>query len=487
MAESVVSFAVDKLLSFVDAEAKLIGGLPREIEAINNELGSIKAFLKDAEKRAEEDDGIKEWVRQVRNIAYQIEDSIDEYMLLHHDRNRCLRVLVKAIACALQLKPRHNIASTIKNIKAEIHEINRRKECYQFRSTEWSLSGLGGGPPPPTKWQDPRVFSLYVEESELVGIKAPKRNMIRLMDLDRLDVRCSVISVFGMAGIGKTTVVCKVFDDKEVRKHFPPYAWITVPHSYRRVDVLISLLKQFHKAAKESTPREIETLNDEVSILDKLRNYLEGKRYIIVLDDVWEVELCICIKSALPNINNGSKILITTRLENVALAWKASSADHVYNLQPLPPEEAWTLFCKKTFQESCCPREMEEFSHDIVRKCEGLPLAILAIGALLSTKKKTVLVWKKLRDSFSSELGNHPHFTSARRILLLSYHELPYYLKACFLYFGIFPEDYSVDRMRLVRLWIAEGFIKRHREKTLEEVAEEYLTELVHRSLVLVS
>ncbi|XP_059436281.1 disease resistance protein RPM1-like [Corylus avellana] len=124
---------------------------------------------------------------------------------------------------------------------------------------------------------------------------------------------------------------------------------------------------------------------------------------------------------------------------------------------------------------------------DIVKKCEGLPLAIVAIGGLLSTKEKVPLEWKKLHDSLSSELECNPHLTSVTKILSLSYHDLPCYLKSCYLYFGIFPEDYSITGERLLWLWVAEGFIKEKKGKPLEDVAEEYLKELIHRNLVQVS
>jgi disease resistance protein RPM1 len=124
---------------------------------------------------------------------------------------------------------------------------------------------------------------------------------------------------------------------------------------------------------------------------------------------------------------------------------------------------------------------------DIVKKCEGLPLAIVAIGGLLSTKEKVPLEWQKLHDSLSSELECNPHLTSITNILSLSYHDLPCYLKSCYLYFSIFPEDYSINGSRLLRLWVAEGFIKGKKGKPLEDVAGEYLMDLIHRNLVQVS
>jgi disease resistance protein RPM1 len=112
-------------------------------------------------------------------------------------------------------------------------------------------------------------------------------------------------------------------------------------------------------------------------------------------------------------------------------------------------------------------------SKDIVKKCEGLPLAIVAIGGLLSTKEKVSLEWQKLHDSLSSELECNPHLTSITNILSLSYHDLPCYLKSCYLYLGIFLEDYSVSGSRLLWLCLAKGFIKGKKGKTFEDIAKE--------------
>ncbi|XP_028117884.1 disease resistance protein RPM1-like [Camellia sinensis] len=167
------------------------------------------------------------------------------------------------------------------------------------------------------------------------------------------------------------------------------------------------------------------------------------------------------------------------------------SMDHVHQLEALSEEKAWELFCKKAFHldsEGHCPPELEEVSHAIVRKSQGLPLAIAAIGGLLSTqKKKGIFEWQKFYGSMHSELERNPNHTSIKNFLLFSYNDLPHYLKSCFLYFGIMPEDYSICCGRLIRLWITEGFIEKQNGKTLEEVAEEYLTELIHRRLVQVS
>ena len=151
----------------------------------------------------------------------------------------------------------------------------------------------------------------------------------------------------------------------------------------------------------------------------------------------------------------------------------------------LPPfEEALKLFYKKVFQREWgqCPPDFVELSCDIVERCRGLPLAIVTIGGLLSTKDKVLYGWRKLRNSLSSKLKSNPNLTN--QILSFSYQDLPYNLKACFIYFGVFPEDYFVSCARLIRLWIAEGFVKEEQGITLEEVAQDYLSQLIHKSLV---
>uniref|UniRef100_A0A2N9G1T7 NB-ARC domain-containing protein n=1 Tax=Fagus sylvatica TaxID=28930 RepID=A0A2N9G1T7_FAGSY len=145
---------------------------------------------------------------------------------------------------------------------------------------------------------------------------------------------------------------------------------------------------------------------------------------------------------------------------------------------------------KRAFQfdfEGHCPLALEKLSHYIVEKCEGLPLAIVAIGGLLSTKDKTIFEWQNLYDSLGFELGRNPHLAGVNKILSLSYEDLPYHLKSCFLYLGMYPEDYSINCVRLIRQWVAEGFVKEIKNKMLEEVGRGYLIELIHRSLVQVS
>ena len=158
----------------------------------------------------------------------------------------------------------------------------------------------------------------------------------------------------------------------------------------------------------------------------------------------------------------------------------------MYKLPSLPFENDLELFCKKAFQRERgqCPPNFVEFSHGIVKRRGGLPLAIVVIAGLFSTKAKVISKWSKVLDSLSSEFETNLHLRSIIRILSFNYHDLPYNLKACFLYFRMFPEDYAIDCGRLTRLWIAEGFVKEKKGLTSEDVAQDNLNQLILKSLV---
>ncbi|XP_052201706.1 disease resistance protein RPM1-like [Diospyros lotus] len=474
MAYSAVNSVIQTLAPLIVNEARLLSNVRRDVASINAELESIKSFLKDADLRAETGDEIAMvWVKQVREVAYRIEDVIEEYML-DQGRRHCFNNLFRRV----------NIASQIQDIKQTIGEIKERADRYGFSV----IQGLGSERIE-RMWHDPRVASLFVEEDELVGIESRRDELIGQLISE--ESKRVVISIVGMPGVGKTTLTSKVYGKQTVAGHFDCCAWIPISRSYKSEEILGTMLKQFYQCGlrKSTTPPEIDAMGQN-SLVHKLKEFLTHNRYLIVFDDVWTSNFWEFIKHALPRNGKGSRVIITTRSEEVAVFCKESPWDHIHWLQPLPKEKAWELFCMKAFQrdfEGRCPPELKDVSLRIVQKCEGLPLAIVAISGILSIKNKIASEWKRFYDSLGSELQMKPALTSISKIVLLSYHDLPYYLRSCFLYFGIIPEDYSINCGRLIRLWIAEGFIEEQIGKTLEEVGEEYLIELIHRSLVQVS
>lgn len=161
-------------------------------------------------------------------------------------------------------------------------------------------------------------------------------------------------------------------------------------------------------------------------------------------------------------------------------------SDEVYpiHLHPLDMKESWELFKKKVFWNQPCPPDLEHLAREIVRKCEGLPLAIVAMAGLCSSRQKNQAAWKQVLDSLTWHMNNHEMLRSISSILLISYRDLPAYLKPCFLYCSIFPENQLIHRKRLIRLWVAQGFVQERNTMKREVVAEEYLVQLVQRSMI---
>ena len=250
---------------------------------------------------------------------------------------------------------------------------------------------------------------------------------------------------------------------------------------------LNKLLSRFVKGIYKKNGDGWQDLNDN-ELKSGLFECLKDKRYLIVMDDIWKTELWNEISTVFCDNLNGSRILITSRIKEVAL-----HASSLNSIPPIPPYElpflkednSWELFSTKVFRGATCPPELETLGRKIVKTCHGLPLAIVVLGGLLANKEKTHRTWSKYAGHVNSYLTEDR--SSCIDILALSYNHLPQYLKPFFLYFGIYPEDFEIPVRQLFRLWIAEGFIRQIGNRNMEDVAEDYLEELIDRSLIQVA
>ncbi|CAA2994813.1 late blight resistance homolog R1A-10 [Olea europaea subsp. europaea] len=288
--------------------------------------------------------------------------------------------------------------------------------------------------------------------------------------------KLEVVSIVGMGGIGKTTLAHKVYIDKYVKYHFDICAWFTVSQEYNVREILVGLLDSMKIQIDGRSKKDIDQLGE------LLYKNLKGRRYLFVMDDVWDIEMWDSVNRYFPEDKTGSRILLTTRIENVANYINCGSLLH--RVRFLKDEESWKLFRLKVFGEGFCPPELEEIGKKIAQNCRGLPLAVAVIGGLLSKATKTRHYWRSIAENLSSEINSNDEQWS--KILSLSYKHLPYHLKGCFLYMGIFPEDSEIIVKELIRLWVAEGILKPACSQTLEDVGEKYFLDLVQRSLILV-
>ncbi|KAF8017803.1 hypothetical protein BT93_H2873 [Corymbia citriodora subsp. variegata] len=462
---------------FVEKKVKLLTGVRGEIELIKDEFERIKSFLQRAESSQEDDPELKVWVKQVRDAAFDMEDILDEFTLyLARDhKDGVMRHFNKIKLSLKNFKERHHLSSKITDIKSRVISIGEGHRRYHFQSycTKPSASASTRG----TSWHDIREDAFLVEEGELVGIDEPREELIKwLVDGEP---GLQVVSILGMGGSGKTTLAERVFDNHQVKAYFQSHAWISVSQSYNIRDILRDMIKQLHGETEQPVPQGIESMNI-MRVKQMVKDFLQQKRYVIILDDVWKLEALEGIKNAMPNSSCSSRIVITTRIAHIAIG--SSNQSKVHTRKPMSPEESWSLFCKKAFRGKPCPPHLEHFSQQILKKCEGLPLAIVAIGGLLFAKD--VLEWEMISRSLATEFESNDRMQNFRKILSLSYIDLHYNLKSCFLYLGVFPEDHVIEHGRLIRLWIAEGFVEEREGMTMEEVAQRYLKELINRSLL---
>ncbi|XP_047962203.1 late blight resistance protein R1-A-like [Salvia hispanica] len=271
--------------------------------------------------------------------------------------------------------------------------------------------------------------------------------MLQLMD-KLTDGRLGrhVIPIFGMGGIGKTTLSRYVYAKPFITHHFDVCAWVTISQQYHTKELICEILSQANKEWKKQLSPMSE---DEIGLA--LHKHLSYRRYLIVLDDMWSIEVWEKLQLYLPDHSNGSRIMVTTRISNL---W--SSLDNNYGIEMtfLDEESSWNMFCKIVFGGRSCPLELEKIGKKIVKSCRGLPLSIVVVGGVLEKLERTNECWKSIRRSLNS-IVNSENDMQCLKILKLSYNHLPLYLKPCFLYMGIFKEDSEIQVSKLIKLWVS--------------------------------
>ncbi|CAN6168097.1 unnamed protein product [Urochloa humidicola] len=465
MAEAIAISLSAKLAVALSRSAALglspLLGVQSEIAAAARDLDLLRAFLRFADSHHGTDALAAAWVKQVRDVAFELEDVADECCYLS---GRAWGGWVNAGAWLALL--RH-----LRKARERLRHLSAAKELYGIRPA-------GDGPAPAAAISQALAERAhFVEREEIVGFAAHEKQLLEWVVQDP-DPRRTLVSVWGMGGVGKTTLVTRVF--KEVAtSHFHCAAWVAVSQRFTVDDLLRKILKELRGGGGDAADAGYRSLVEDV------RAHLRNRRYLVVLDDVWDAHLLEKLRHAFVDDATGSRVVITTRSGDVA---KAAARGRTMTLEPLPWREAWTLFCNVAFKkEGSCPSHLQEIAANVLERCRGLPLAIVSVANLLALKDTTEFAWSNVRDSLvwdrtSSDLG----IGEAASILNLSIDDLPHHLRKCFLSCSIYPEDFLIKRKILIRSWVAQGFVEERLldHRTAEDVADGYLDQLVQRSLM---
>ncbi|XP_055810084.1 putative late blight resistance protein homolog R1B-17 [Solanum dulcamara] len=440
-----VDFLLKNLKDFQGRYSDSLAFLKNQLEVIQTEFESLQPFLKVVVEvphnklKTQNEDCATQIIRKAYEVDYVVNACINKD-IPHWCLERWLLDIIEEITC----------------IKAKIQEKNTVEDTMKTVIARTS-SQLARTP---------------IMNEEIVGFEDIIENLRnRLLNGTKGQ---DVISIHGMPGIGKTTLANRLYSDRSVVSQFDICAQCCVSQVYSYKDLLLALLCD--AIGEDSERRELHA-NE---LADRLRKTLLPRRYLILVDDVWENSAWDDLRHCFPDANNRSRIILTTRHHEVAKY--ASVHSDPLHLRMFEEDESWKLLEKKVFGEESCSPLLIDVGQRIAKMCGQLPLSIVLVAGILAEMEKEVECWEQVANNLGPRIHN-----DTRAIVDKSYHFLPCHLKPCFLYFGAFLEDRVIDISRLIRLWISEAFIKSCEGRSLEDIAEGYLENLIGRNLVMVT
>ncbi|KAF7020260.1 hypothetical protein CFC21_033378 [Triticum aestivum] len=491
-----------KLGGLLAQEYALVRGVRRDVQYINDELTSMQAFLRDLSTALDDHDNrMKDWMKQIRDMGYDIEDCIDDFAhRIPRDPSsdvKCLFIRTRFYELRMWW-PRRDIASKIADLKVRAQQIGERRRRYGVHNPRNRKNGSG------VSAATYEVAEHQLTERQLIGTKEPvgmTADMKKLEDwLAKSDKSCyeerAVLSIVGFGGVGKTTIAMALY--QEVRDKFDYRASVTVSQNYDEDAVLMMILKQVkpkesdhenqHKTGSSDT-KQIKFGISHDKLVKELQDHLAEKRYLLLIDDIWSAKTWESIRKCLPHDNKkGSRVIVTTRFQAVGATCSQGEIDFVHPVEFLNEDESKRLF-KRSVSESksikYSEKELDQVTEEICKICRGLPLAIVTMAGLVASNPDTLSKkWEAVCKSLFPESVPSLTLDGVTRILEYCYNDLPAELRTCSLYLSIFPKGSKISRKRLIRRLIAEGFVSEKHGLSDEEVAETYFNQLIKRKII---
>ncbi|CAL8120852.1 unnamed protein product [Prunus armeniaca] len=481
MADAVVSFVLERLTDSTIQELKFLGGVRDQVKLAKIQLQLMRGYLKDADSRQGESEAIRIWVANIREAAYDLDDAIETFVLKVASKRNASLLKRFAYICVGGVYL-YKIGSEIKKITTKISELRS------------SLPGdlrESGGDTSFQRQQERRIAYPHIIEPHVVGLAGGTEILATHLIKEKGP---RVVSIWGMGGLGKTTLAKQVYHHGKVKRHFDCFAWVCISQQCQGREVLKEIMTKLISPTNEQR-QEIADLGKD-QIAERLWITQRERKCLVVLDDIWTHDAWRSLEVGFPMTEETeSRILLTTR--NKEVASYVDKNGFLFEPQPLNDDESWELFEKRAMFETedtnhKIYEQKKELGTEMLQHCKGLPLAITVLAGLLA-RKDTVDEWNTVHKNVyayirrGTDLGpdyKGEGYEGVSWLLELSYDNLPYYLKLCFLYLAHFPEDYEIPVGTLTKLWMAEGFISSALAEVMEDVSYMCLSELVGRCMV---
>ncbi|TYH64872.1 hypothetical protein ES332_D06G016200v1 [Gossypium tomentosum] len=437
-----VGTILDGLKSWSLKELELAGSLKIEVASLEFTLTTIQAVLQDAEEKQWKSEAIKNWLGKLKQAAYDLEAVLEDF----------------------NTEAQSHMARKFKNVRERLDAIAGEKSKFHLRE------GVGEAE---IERNEDRQTSSLVKESEVLGRADEKEKIVSMLlcNVNHHD-DLSVYAICEMGGLGKTTIAQFVFNDENVAKVFDLRGWVCVSDDFD--------IKRLTKAIVESFGGNSCGIQELDTLQRCLAEKLVGKQFLLVLDDVWNEyhDKWDRLKQALQCGRKGSTVIVTTRLEKVALIMATTP---FYRLGCLSDDDSWSLFKQRAFGMGMngSNANLETIGRQIVQRCGGVPLAIKAIGSILRFRSQES-EWLRVTDSEIWDLEDEGSRILA--VLRLSYDHLPPHMRQCFSFCSIFPKDSVMTKDELMGLWMANGFIPSRGALDLHDMGCEIFSELTWRS-----
>ncbi|TMX02701.1 hypothetical protein EJD97_020278 [Solanum chilense] len=456
---SVINKSVEIAGNLLIQEGKRLYWLKEDIDWLQREMRHIRSYVDNAKaKEAGGDSRVKNLLKDIQELAGDVEDILDDFLPKIQQSN-------KFNCCLKRSSFADEFAMEIEKIKIRVVDIDRIRKTYNIIDTDNNNDDC--------VLLDRRRLFLHADETEIIGLD-DDFNMLQAKLLNQ-DLHYGVVSIVGMPGLGKTTLAKKLY--RLIRDQFECSGLVYVSQQPRAGEILLDIAKQI--GLTEQKMKE--------NLEDNLRSLLKIKRYVILLDDIWDVEIWDDLKLVLPECDSkvGSRMIITTRNSNVGRYIGGESSLHA--LQPLESEKSFELFTKKIFNfddnnswANASP-DLVNIGRNIVGRCGGIPLAIVVTAVMLRARERTEHARNRVLESMGHKVQD-----GCAKVLALSYNDLPIASRPCFLYFGLYPEDHEIRAFDLINMWIAEKFIvvNSGNRREAEDLAEDVLNDLVSRNLI---